>query len=113
MASTQLVFFDEFHVKQVSGTPTTSQVNDYNVLFPRYEEGKVDVERGAYDTNNQPKKSNFKYDQEGQFCLGVAKVESKEYRKIIGKRCPVFDDIGKKVVTIKSYKNKFEMNSQE
>ena len=26
---------------------------------------------------NQPKKATFKYKQEGRFCLGVAKVESK------------------------------------
>ena len=74
---TQLVLFDELHVKQVSGPPTTSRLNDYNVLFQRYEEIKVDVERGVYETNNQPKKSTFKYEQEGRFCLRVAKVESK------------------------------------
>ena len=53
LTSTQLVFFDEFHVKQVSGPLITSQVNDYNVLFPRDEEVKVYVERGVYDMNNQ------------------------------------------------------------
>ena len=71
---TQLLFFDKVHVKQVSGPPTTSRVNDYNVLFPRNEEGKVDVKRGVYEMNNQPKRENFKYEQEGRFCLGVAKV---------------------------------------
>ena len=30
-----------------------------------------------YDTNNQPKKSTFKYEQEGRFCLGVSKIEGK------------------------------------
>ena len=34
-----------------------------------YEEGKVDVERGVYDTNNQLKRETFKYDQEGHFFL--------------------------------------------
>ena len=28
--------------------------------------------RGVYEMNNQPKKSTFKYEQEGRFCLGVA-----------------------------------------
>ena len=56
LTSTQLVLFDEVHVKQVSGSPTKIRVNDYNVLFPRDEEGGVDAERGVYDTNNQPKK---------------------------------------------------------
>ena len=72
--------------------------------IPRYEEGKVDVERGVYDTNNQPKRATFKYEQEGQFCLGVAKAEIKEDRKITGNFCLVFDYKGKKIVTIDAYK---------
>ena len=63
----------------------------------------MDVERGVYDTNNQPKRASFKYDQEGGFCLGVAKVESQD-GKIIGKRCPVFDYTEKKIFTIDAYK---------
>ena len=39
---------------------------------------------------NQLKIATFKYEQEGQFFLGVAKVESKD-GTITGKRCPVFD----------------------
>ena len=77
LTPTQLALFDKFHVKQVRRLPTTSRVNDYNVLFPRNEEGKVEVGRGVYEANNQPKKATFKYEQEGRFCLGVAKVESK------------------------------------
>ena len=41
--TTKHLFFDKFHAKEVSGPSTTSQVNDYNVLFPRNEEGKVYV----------------------------------------------------------------------
>ena len=74
LTSTQIVFFDKVHVKQVRRPPTTSRVNDYNVLFPRNEEGKVDVKRGVYETNNLSKKATFKYKQDGLFCLGVAKV---------------------------------------
>ena len=59
--------------------------------------------RGVYDTNNQPKRATFKYEQEGIFCLGVAKVES-QYGTIIGKRCPVFDYTEKKIVMINAYK---------
>ena len=77
MTPTQLVFFDKVQVKQVRGPPTTSWVNDYNVFLPRNEEGKVDVGIGVYETNNQPKKSTFKYEQEEKLFLGVAKVESK------------------------------------
>ena len=78
-------------------------MNECNVFFPINEEGKVDVKRGVYDTNNQPKRATFKYEQEGQFCLGVAKVESKD-GTITGKRCPVFDYTDKKIVTIDAYK---------
>ena len=45
------------------------------IFFPRNEEGKLDVKIGVYETNNQPKKATFKYEQEGRFCIGVAKVE--------------------------------------
>ena len=35
------------------------------MLFSIDEEGKVYVERGVYDTENQPKRANFKYEKEG------------------------------------------------
>ena len=76
LTSTQLVFVDEVHDKQFSRTPTTSRVNDYYVLFPRNEEGKMDVGRGVYEMNNQQKKATFKYEQEGRLFIGVAKVEN-------------------------------------
>ena len=63
----------------------TSKVNEHNIRFPRDEEGNVDVKNGQYGTNNQPEKSTFKYEQEGRFCLGVAKIESKN-GAITGKR---------------------------
>ena len=63
------------------------------------------MERGVYDTNNQPKRASFKYKQEGRFCLGVAKVETQD-GTIIGKRCPVFDYTEKKIITIDAYKKK-------
>ena len=84
LTSTQLVFLDEVHIKQVCGPPSTSHSNECNIVFPRIEEGEVDVERGVYNTNNQPKRATFKYEQEGRFCLGVAKVEG-QYGKIICK----------------------------
>ena len=73
LTSTQLVFFDEIHIEQMCGPPVTSSVNEHNIWFPRDEEGNVDVKNGPYGTNNQPKKATFKYEQEGRFCLGVAK----------------------------------------
>ena len=99
LTPTQLVLFDKVHVKQVCGPPTRSHSNECNIVFPRNEEGEVDAERGVYNTNNQPKRATFKYEQEGRFCLCVAKVEGQD-GKIIGKRCPVFDYTEKKIVTI-------------
>ena len=43
LVSTQLVFFDETHIQQSCGPLTTSQIKEYNVLFPIYKEGNVDV----------------------------------------------------------------------
>ena len=111
LASTQLVFFDEVHVKHVCGPPSTSRSNECNIVFPINEEGKGYVETGVYNTNNQPKRATFKYEQEGRFCLSVAKVEG-QYGSIIGKRCPVFDYTEKKIITINAYnkeiRNKLE-----
>ena len=73
-------------------------------FFPRDEEGNADVGKGIYNAKNQLKWSTFKYGQEGNFFLGVAKVESNENGKITGKRCPVFDYTGKKIITIDAYK---------
>ena len=65
----------------------------------------MDTERVVYETNNQPKKATFEYEKEGQFCLGVAKVASKD-GTITGKCCPVFDYTEKKIVPIDAYKKK-------
>ena len=99
LTSTQLVLFDEVHVKQLCGPASTSLSNEFNIVFPRNKEGEVDVERCVYNTNNQPKRATFKYEHEVLFCLGVAKVEGQD-GTIIGKRCPVFDYTEKKIVTI-------------
>ena len=62
MKSTQILFFDEVHTKQANKQPTTHRINEYNI-FPIYEEGKVGVERGVYDTNNKLKRAIYKYEQ--------------------------------------------------
>ena len=61
------------------------------------------LKNGEYGTNNQPKKATFKYEQEGSFCLGVARIESKN-GTITGKQCTIFEYTGKKIVTIDAYK---------
>ena len=99
-------------MKKVSRPPTTSRVNDYNVLSPKYEKGKVDLERGVYDMKNQQNKATFKYDQEGQFFLGVAKVESKEDETITGESCTVFNYTGGNCHDICLQKKKSKMDCQ-
>ena len=81
----------------------TRKVNEYNIQFPRDEEGNVDVKNGQYGTNNQPIKATSNYKQDGRFCLGVVKIESKN-GTITGKRCPAFEYTGKKIVTIDAFK---------
>ena len=81
----------------------TSKFNKNNIRFPRYEEGNIDVETGKYDTDSQPKKANFKYEQEGIFYLCVVKIESKD-GMITGKQYPVFDYSGGNIATIDAYK---------
>ena len=88
LTSTQIDFFDEVHIQQVSGPSVTSNLNEHNIQFPRDEEGNIDVNTSKYDTDNQPKKATFKYEQEGRFCLGVSNTESKN-GTITGKQCPV------------------------
>ena len=66
LTSTQLVFFVEVHIQQVSGPPMTSKFNKHSIRFPRDEEGNIDVKNGKYDTENQPKKATFKFEQEGR-----------------------------------------------
>ena len=88
LTSTQLGFFDYVHIQQVSGPPMTRKFNEYNILFPRYEEGSIDVKNGKYGMKNQLENPTFKYKQERIFCLSVAKIKSKD-GMITGKRCPV------------------------
>ena len=90
MTSTHLVFFGEVHIQKVSVLHVTRKLNEDNIRFPIDKEGKIDVKNGKYETNKQPKKATFKYEQEGRFCLGVSNIESKN-GKITGKQCPVFD----------------------
>ena len=94
-------------MQQVSGPPTIIKLNEHKIWFTRYEEGNIDVKSGKYDTNNQPKKATFKYEQEGGFCLGVPNIESKE-GTITGKRCPVFDHTGEKIVNIDAYQKEIQ-----
>ena len=62
------------------------------------------MERGISEDNNKPKRATFTYEKEGQFCIGIAKVEIKEDGTITVKRFLVFNYTGKNIVTIYAYK---------
>ena len=70
----------------------------------------MDAEIDVYDTNNQPKRATFKYNQERRFCIGIARVKSKGNGTTTGKRCLVFNYIENINVTMNDYKNKSETN---
>ena len=40
---------------KISAPPTTSWLNNYNILFPRDKDGKVGVKDGIHQVNNQQK----------------------------------------------------------
>ena len=112
LTSTKIVFFDEVHVQQVSGPNVTRRLNEDNIRFPRDEEWNIDVKNSKYYTKNQPKKSTFKYEQEGRLCLGIADIESKN-GTITGKLCPVFDYSGKRQRPLMCTRKKYRNNQQE
>ena len=85
-------------------------MKDHKIRFPKDEEGNIDVKNGEYDTNNQPKKATFKYEHEGRFYLGAAKIESKN-GTITGKQCPVLYYTGKNIVKIDAYKKEILQES--
>ena len=82
------------------------------IFFSTHEEGGVVVEICVYDTNNPPRKATFKYEQEGRFCIGVAKVESKEDGTITGNLFPVFDYTGNKFSQYMLTRNRSNINLQ-
>ena len=85
----------------------TIKVNEQNIRFPRYEKRNIYVKNGKYNTNNKLKKATFKYEQEGKLSLSVYNIEGKN-GTITGKRCPVFDYSGGKIVTIDAYKKEIQ-----
>ena len=59
LTPTQLVFFDEVHIQQVSGPPVTRNEDEHNIRFPRDEEGNIDVllviyKREEVETRHEP-----------------------------------------------------------
>ena len=40
------------YILKISGPPKKSQINEYNVSFPRDKDRKVDAKNGIYDMKN-------------------------------------------------------------
>lgn len=97
----QIVWFDECHITQQG--LQSAHVMKRQVRFPRDSRGKFD-RNGEY---GQPKKEkSFKYTKAARFCFGVASVKKFQHYPSVGKRCPVIDYTGKKVVSHGEYSKK-------
>ena len=88
---TQLVWFDEMHIKQEGGS---RMFNNMQSRFRRGPDGKYDP---TADTINPPSfRASYKYANEVRFCFGVAKVRQSD-GITEGRRCKVFNYTGKEL----------------
>ena len=90
----QVDFWDESHKKQRVGKCKNGQQIEY--LFPRDENGKLDLENGSYGERGFVLK--MKYEQEARFCLGCClDLDSNGEVKLdgdgnrLGKTLPLFE----------------------
>lgn len=102
----QVGWFDECHKKCLIGKQLAAGKDTFFV-FPRDENGKIDVANGTY--SEEPKfKMKVKYDQEARFCFGAAVVTQEGSNEQVGVRCKPFDYSGKILLSIKDYKARQE-----
>ena len=94
----QMIWFDEIHVKQDSG-PTGAQ-KKYQIWFPHNENGNFSI--NACNYKSEATISTYKYEEEGYFCLGVAKVVLLD-DTVKGRCCKTYSYRGKKIISIKRY----------
>ena len=93
----QLVWFDEMHIKQEGGS---RMFDNMQIRFRRDADG-------IYDPNSEeiadPSfRASYKYANEARFCLGVAKVKLLNGKEE-GRRCRVFEYTGKRIVSINEW----------
>ena len=95
----QIVYWDETHMKVKIGTSTEVKKQ---TMFPRDEEGNLDLVNGKYSD----KRGNIlrtKYPKEVRRCCGVAKILLGSNNKEVGVRCKSFDYSDKKILSINGF----------
>jgi len=81
----QIVHWDETHVTQCIGaTPMGCQRRQ--LLFRRDDDGRIDLENGAYQEACRQRQLKMKYLKESRFSLGCAAVKL-PCGAVIGRRC--------------------------
>ena len=102
----QVGWFDECHKKCHIGHKITEGKNDEFLVFPRDENGKLDLENGTHSSEKKHR-MKVKCDQEARFCFGAAMVtksDNNPSNEKCGVRCEPFDHSGKLLLSIKDYK---------
>ena len=102
----QIVWWDETHRKCLIGGISSSR--DFILKFKRNVEGKLDLEKSEYSTD-ECRKLDYKFEQEGRFGLGCALVEVKPHDGSWLERrekCPMFDYSARTLLSIKDYEIK-------
>ena len=114
-SSDQLVTWDEVHRKVQPGTddegslPVTN--NDSIMKFPRDQNGKLDIDNGAY-SKVEVTKMNCKYTDEIRLSLGVAVVTRRGSSVVEGRRCKPFIYSSKMLISIRDLEKYRNMEIQ-
>lgn len=80
--------------------------DDEFLVFPRDENGKLDLENGTYSSEKKCRMKK-KCDQEARFCFGAAivkKLDNNPTKLKLGVRCEPFNHSGKLLLSIKDHK---------
>ena len=106
---TQVVWWDETHRKCLIGGLSASK--DYAVLFPRSQDGNIDLENGSY-SNKKITRLNVKYEKEARLGLGCAMVapldQDGSVLPCVGRRCNLFDYSTKVIISLDDYEKKIK-----
>jgi predicted flap endonuclease-1-like 5' DNA nuclease len=109
--------YDEAHSKCTPGSDSNGDVavtrdKKYILLFPRDENGRLDLENGSYNDNKKIKLTQCKYTEEVRMMHGVAMVtpigDNGEHLPMEGRRCKPFDYTGKTLLTIPDFNKRIK-----
>jgi hypothetical protein len=104
LTTSMIAWWDETHKKCTIGGLGHSSANRHYAVFPRDENGKLDLENGAYD-ETKVDTLQVKYEKEVRMCLGVAVVENEDGIKE-GVNAKPFNYSGKNIIAISEMKKK-------